>query len=152
MALLQVSLHRGTKTYTQSKLFSYINHADLTSLKQLKGRPLSCLQRHSLLWVEAFFPGGGDIRLLSNINLQSVQFSSFQSLSHVQLFATPWIAAWQVSLSITNSSSSPKATSIELVMPSSRLILCRPFLLLPPIPSSIKSFPMNQLLFLPKNT
>ena len=63
-----------------------------------------------------------------------------QSLSCVQLFATPWIAACQASLSITNSWSSPKFTSIELVMPSSHLILCRPLLLLPPIPSSIRVF------------
>ena len=68
------------------------------------------------------------------------QFSSIQSLSHVWLFATPWIAARQASLSITNSRSSPKPTSIELVMPSSHLILCRPLLLLPPIPPSIRVF------------
>ena len=147
MALLQVSLHRGTKTYTQSKLFSYINHADLTSLKQLKGRPLSCLQRHSLLWVEAFFPGGGDIRLLSNINLQSVQFSSFQSLSHVQLFATPWTAEHQASLSITNSWSLPKLMSIESVMTSNHLILCHHLLLLPSIFPSIRVFSNNSVFF-----
>ena len=71
---------------------------------------------------------------------QSVQFSSFQLLSHVQLFATPWIAARQASLSITNSQSLLKPMSIELVMPSSHLILCRPLLLLPPIPPSIRAF------------
>ena len=68
------------------------------------------------------------------------QFSSVQSLSHVQLFATPWIAARQASLSITNSRSSLRFTSIESVMPSSHLILCRPHLLLPPIPPSIRIF------------
>ena len=62
-------------------------------------------------------------------------FSSVQSLSHVRLSATPWIAACQASQSITNSWSSLKLTSIELVMPSSHLILCRPLLLLPPNPS-----------------
>ena len=67
-------------------------------------------------------------------------FSSVQSLSRVQLFATPWIAARQASLSITNSQSSPKLMSIELVMPSSHLILCCPLLLLPPIPPSIRVF------------
>ena len=67
-------------------------------------------------------------------------FSSVQSLSHVQLFVTPWIAACQASLSITNSWSSPKLMSIESVMPSSYLILCRPLLLLPPIPPSIRVF------------
>ena len=68
------------------------------------------------------------------------QFSSVQSLSCVWLFATPWIAARQASLSITNSQSSPRRTSIESVKPSSHLILCRPLLLLPPIPPSIKVF------------
>ena len=68
------------------------------------------------------------------------QFSLVQSLSRVRLFATPWIAAHQVSLSITNSWSSLKLTSIELVMPSSHLILCRPLLLLPPTPPSIRVF------------
>ena len=68
------------------------------------------------------------------------QFSSVQSLSRVWLFATPWIAASQASLSITNSQSSLKLTSIELVMPSSHLILYRPLLLLPPIPPSIRLF------------
>ena len=61
-----------------------------------------------------------------------------QLLSRVQLFATPWIAARQASLSITNSRSSLKLTSVELLMPSSHLILCRPLRLLPPIPPSIR--------------
>ena len=61
-------------------------------------------------------------------------------LSRVRLFATPWIAACQASLSITNSRSSPKLMCIESVMPSSHLILCRPLLLLPPIPPSIRVF------------
>ena len=67
------------------------------------------------------------------------QFSSVQSLSRVRLFVTPWIAARQASLFITNSQSSLKLTSIELVMPSSHFILCHP-LLLPPIPPSIRVF------------
>ena len=67
-------------------------------------------------------------------------FSSVQSLSRVQLFATPWITACQASLSITNSRSSLKFMSIESVMPSSHLILCHPLLLLPPIPPSISVF------------
>ena len=70
----------------------------------------------------------------------SSQFSSVQSLSHVWLFATPWTAARQASLSITNSQSSLKLMSIESVMPSSHLILCHPLLLLPPIPPSIRVF------------
>ena len=68
-------------------------------------------------------------------------FSSVQSLSHVQLFATPWMAARQASLSITNSQSLLKLMSVKSVMPSSHLILCRPpLLLLPPIPASIRVF------------
>ena len=68
------------------------------------------------------------------------QFSSVQSLSRVQLFATPRIAARQASLSITNSWSSLKLMSIESVMPSSHLILCHPLLIPPPIPPSIRVF------------
>ena len=69
-----------------------------------------------------------------------MQLSSVQSLSRVRLFATPWIAACQASLSITNSRSSPRLKSIESVMPSSHLILCRPLLLLPSIPPRIRVF------------
>ena len=69
-----------------------------------------------------------------NIVFSSVQFSC------VRLFATPWIPACQASLSITNSWSSLRLTSIESVMPSSHLILCHPLLLLPPIPPSIRVF------------
>ena len=70
--------------------------------------------------------------------MERTEFSSVQSLSHVQIFATPWIAAHQASLSITNSRSSLRLTSIESVMPSSHLNLCCPLLLLPPIPPSIR--------------
>ena len=73
-------------------------------------------------------------------NMFSVQFSSVQLLSHVRLFATPWTAACQASLSITNSWSLPKLMSIESVMPSSHLILCHPLLLLPSIFASIRVF------------
>ena len=65
---------------------------------------------------------------------------SAQSLSRVWLFATPWIAARQASLSITNSRSSLKLMPIESVMPSSHLILCYPLLFLPPVPPSITVF------------
>ena len=83
------------------------------------------LQARTLKWVASCFSRG----------LSPVQFSSVLSLSRVRLFATPWIAARQASLSITNSQSSLKLTSIESMMPSSHLILCRPLSLLPPIPS-----------------
>ena len=71
------------------------------------------------------------------------QFSSFQSLSRVWLFVTPWTAARQASLSITNSQSLFKIMSIESVMPSNHLILCRPLFLLPSIFPSIRVFPLN---------
>ena len=69
---------------------------------------------------------------------KKIQFSSVQSLSHVQLFATPRTAAHQACLSITNFQSPPKPMSIELVMPSNHLILCCPLLLLPSIFPSIR--------------
>ena len=75
----------------------------------------------------------------------SVQCSSVQSLSRVWLFVTPWITAHHASLSITVSRSSRKLMSIELVMPSSHLILCRPLFLLPQSLPASESFPMSQL-------
>ena len=78
--------------------------------------------------------------------MNSVQFSSFQSLSHVWLFVTSWIAARQASLSITISGSSLRLTSIESVMPSSHLILGRPLLFLPPIFPSIRIFSNESVL------
>ena len=80
-------------------------------------------------------------KILSNQSLHVSQFSSVQLLSCVRLFETPWIAAHLASLSISNSQSSPKLMCIESVMPSSHLILCHHFLLLPPIPPSIRVFP-----------
>ena len=70
----------------------------------------------------------------------SYHFSSVQLLSHVWVFATPWIAICQASLSITNSRSPPKPMSIVSVMPSNHLILCHPILLLPSIFPSIRVF------------
>ena len=75
-----------------------------------------------------------------NVITSSVQFSWVQSVSRVRLFATPWIAAHQASLSITISRSSLKLMSIESAMPSSHLILRCPLLLLPPISPSIRVF------------
>ena len=72
------------------------------------------------------------------VHTHNGMFSSVQSISCVRLFATPWIAARQASLSITNSQSLLKLMSFESVMPSSHLILCRPLFLLPPIPASIR--------------
>ena len=86
---------------------------------------------------------GGMTILLSERTMKSysdLQFSSIQSLSHVRLFATPWTAAHQASLSITNSQSLPKLMSIESVMPSNHLILCPPLLLQPSIFPTIRVF------------
>ena len=97
-----------------------------------------------LLYVTVIF------KIFPNFRIRNIiyrQFSSVQSLSRVRLFVTPWIAARQASLSITNSRSSLKLMSIELVMPSSHLILCHPLLLLPPIPSSIRVLSNESTLF-----
>ena len=75
-----------------------------------------------------------------------VQFSSVQSLSRVRLFATPWTTARQASLFITNFQSLPKLISIESVMPSNHLILCRPLLLLPSIFPNIRVFSSESVL------
>ena len=80
------------------------------------------------------------------LNDMEQQFSSVQSLSRVRLFATPWTAAFQASLSITNSQSLPKLMSIESVMPSNHLILCRPLLLLPSTFPSIRVFSNESVL------
>ena len=79
-------------------------------------------------------------RGFNHASLGYLHLCSVQSLSRFRLFATPWIAARQASLSITNSQSSLKLMSIESVMTSSHLILCPPLLLLPPIPPSIRVF------------
>ena len=97
---------------------------------QVKPRSLSKFFKSSIYY----------FRWLSLLKVRQIQFNSVQSLSCVRLFTTPWITARQASLSITNSRSSLKLTSIESVMPSSHLILCRPLLLLPPIPPSIRVF------------
>ena len=90
-------------------------------------------------WSGLPFPSPWDL-LNPGFEPAFLQFSSVLLLSRVRLFATPWIAARQASLSITNSRSSLRLTSIESVMPSSHLILCRPLLLLPLIPPSIRVF------------
>ena len=83
----------------------------------------------------SFETGWGHLRERERKSLSSVQL-----LSRVLLFVTPWIAAHQASLFITNSQSSPKLLSVKSVMSSSHLILCCPLLLLPPIPPSIRVF------------
>ena len=100
--------------------------------------PLSVLQGH-------FSGSVPEVRQLCCSFLRP-QFSSVQSLSHVKLFATPWTTALQASLSITDSWSLLKVMSIESVMPSNHLILCRPLLLLPSIFPSIRVFSNESVL------
>ena len=112
------------------------------SCVQLFVTPVDCILLGSSLHGN---PQGKNTGVGCHVFLQGIyqlshQFSSVQSPSHIQLFATPWTAACQASLSITISWSSLKLTSIESVMPSSHLILCRPLLLLPPNPPSFKVF------------
>ena len=87
-----------------------------------------------------FFRGPSFSSFLTLYRAALLHFSSVQSLSHVRLFATPWTAARQASLSITNSQSLLKLMSIKLVMPSNHLILCRPLLLLSSIFPNIRVF------------
>ena len=110
---------------------------DWSDLLAVQGTLKSFLQHHnskaSILWCLAFFIAQHDY-------WKNHQIRSDQSLSHVQLFATAWMAAHQASLSITNSQSPPKPISIKSVMPSNHLILCRPLLLLTSIFPSISVF------------
>ena len=97
---------------------------------------------HFLEWICHFYHQGKKkpSNCMEMLKILSVQYSSVQSLSRVRLFAPPWTAARQASLSITNSRSLPKLMSIELVMPSNHVILCHPLLLLPSIFPSIRVF------------
>ena len=124
---------REVNTYGVNKMdYQFIPHNMIMKGQKIIKQGLSVshltTSSNSVLW------------LFSSANISSVQFSSVQSLSRVWLFATPWIAEHQASLSITISWSSLKLTSIESVMPSSHLILCRPLLFLPPIPPNIRVF------------
>ena len=111
------------------------------SISEAQDNRLGGLQlRKAGVFSSVLFPVNATYCCLWICHLCLFQFSSVQSLSRVRLFVTPWIAARQASLSITNSWSSLKLMCIESVMPSSHLILCRPLLLLPPIPPSIRVF------------
>ena len=101
--------------------------------------PLS-LPSTPFLKLDYFYIVGSSPPNLGDKGLAQVQFSSVQSLRCVRLFVTPWIAARQAFLSITNTRSSLKLMSIESVMPSRYLILCHPLLLLSPNPPNIRVF------------
>ena len=152
-------------TYNEySRLISF--RTDWFDLLAVQGTLKSLLQHHSLkasvLWHSAFFmvqlshpymttgrTTASTIwtfvgKVISLVFNKLSVFPSVQLLSHVQLFATPWIAAHQASLSITISRSSLRLPSIESMMPSSHLILCHPLLLLPQSLPASGSFPMNE--------
>ena len=93
-----------------------------------------------MIQIQFIFESGLNGNFYMGLTVSIKSFSSVQSLSRVRLFATSRIPACQATLSITNSQSSPKLMSIELVMPSNHLILCHPLLLLPPLPPSITVF------------
>ena len=113
----------------------------LTGLISLLSKGLSRVFSSTTIWNHQFFGIQPSFwsTLISihdywkNHSFDYMDLSSNQSLSRVRLFETPWIAAGQASLSITNSQSSPKLLSIESVMPSSHLIFCHPLFLLPSI-------------------
>ena len=114
--------------------------SESASLTHTQGKGITQRHRHQENHLRICLPQCISSVLTSPFYRLSLQFSSVQSFSCVRLFATPWIAACQASLSITNSRSSLRLMSIESVMPSSHLILCHPLHLLPPIPPSIRVF------------
>ena len=129
-------VHGVTKSQTRLSDF----HCQFHLLIEISWKTLDLF--HSFLvalWYTAIILGSS-----RTIFLRS-PFSSVQLLSCVRFFATPWIAARQAFLTITNSRSSPRFTSIESVVPSSHLILFRPLLLLPQSLPASESFPVSQL-------
>ena len=118
----------------RQRLAEWIQKQELSTRDHLKTRDTHRLKVKG--WKKIFHANGDE----KKTGIAILQFSSVQSLSRVWLFATPWIAAHQASLSITISQGSLKLTSTESVMPSSHLILCCPLFLLPTIPPSIRVF------------
>ena len=125
-----------------SRLVITLASGDIQNISNCTVRVLSFASGPQAVGMDASFLPSWCVQMniILNRSPKHLQFSSVQSLSHVRLFVTPWIAACQASLSITNSRSSLRLTSIESVMPSSHLIHCRPLLLLPPIPPTIRVF------------
>ena len=139
LSLVELPWHLCPKTFSELSLFHCSIYLILKAV-------LCCLTRYFLIFLE--------ISSLIFVEVKSLLcdtvifggfptfflFSSVQSLSRVQLFATPWTTAHQAFLSITNSQIPPKPMSIESVMPSNHLILCHPLLLLPSVFPSIRVF------------
>ena len=135
---MHTDTHRHTHTHTHTLIHCERRCYSFLSVVSLNGHSIII---SSFLVIEPIQFFIYDNKTYHNlVSCDTVQFSSVQSLSRVWLFATPWIAARQASLSITNSWSLLKLMSIKSVMPSSHLILCLPILLLPLIPPSIRVF------------
>ena len=132
---MSLSIHSFTHSFFQPTIVYSTNISYMFVLFQEHHKHWEQMKRNCLC---ACFHLKPEVQSLWLYN--PLSFSSVQSLSRVRLFATPWIAAHQAFLSITNSRSSLRLTSIESVMPSSHLILCGPLFLLPPIPPSIRVF------------
>ena len=122
----------------QKSSLSYIAGGNIFGTEIWKNT-LAVWKTYNCIWLNNHSLGN-----LLQRNETSVQLDLNQSLSHVRRFATSWTAARRPSLSITNSQSLLKLMSIKSLMPSNHLILCRPLLLLPPIPPASGSFPMTQ--------
>ena len=145
----RAAVHRVTKNQTQLSYWTELKHDLMVSQWLVRGcnQPPWAILPLFLSTQEKEMQEGKVVVWGSGCQIaeEEVQFSSIQSLSCVQLLVIPWTAARQASPSITNSQSLLKLMSIESVMPSNHLILCRPFLLLPSIFPSIRAFQMSQL-------
>ena len=123
---------------------SFISFSCLTAVVRISNTMLNKNGKYRHLYFSPVLKGNdfnfSPLNMLLMVSLSSVQFSSIQLLSHIQLFVTPWTAARQASLFITNSHSLLKLMSIESVMPSNQLILCCPLLLPPSIFPNIRVF------------
>ena len=117
-------------------LLSCMSGLYILEIKRLSVTSFARICTHSIVCLFILFMAFFAVKKLVTL----IQSSSVQLLSRVQLFVTPWKAACQASLSITNCQSLPKPMFIKSVMPSNHLILCHPLLLLPPIPPSIRVF------------
>ena len=126
--ILQYTLQSYSKDFIPQESLFIVSYRIYILRLLLLSWDISCTWKNNITWA---------IKIISRC---FIWVSSVQSLSPIWLFVTPWIAAPQASLSITNSRSSLRLMSIESVMPSSILILCCPLPLLPPIPSSIRVF------------
>ena len=140
--ITRVGVHSSLPTLPISAFVSLLPVSFLFSTKRENASKNTCslLKSKKNTKISCILTPRNSFSVYTPKHFSAFQFSSFQSLSHVQLFVTPWIAACQASLSITNPWSSLRLTSIESVMPSSHLILCRPLLLLPPIRPTIRVF------------